>query len=116
MYNKSAKIPVSFHIVGNSLSSKDDEFLRLQAIAEKNGVSDHIVFHGAMHGEQLDMLYNKMDIAVDFSVVIAVAMTITVLSNLKNIVQEEYPSLKVTMMILLMELIIIFNVNQPTVP
>ena len=43
-------------------------------------------------------------------------MTITVLSNLKNIVQEEYPSLKVTMMILLMELIIIFNVNQPTVP
>ncbi|WP_308381693.1 glycosyltransferase, partial [Serratia marcescens] len=65
VYNKSAKIPVSFHIVGNSLSSKDDEFLRLQAIAEKNGVSDHIVFHGAMHGEQLDMLYNKMDIAVD---------------------------------------------------
>jgi len=64
-YNKEAKTPVFFHIVGNSLSKKDDEFSRLKTIAEKNGVTEYIVFHGAMHGAQLDMLYNKMDIAVD---------------------------------------------------
>ncbi|HFD2069212.1 glycosyltransferase [Serratia marcescens] len=58
-------VPVSFHIVGNSLSGDGGELQRLKELAQKLGVKDSVIFHGSMHGEKLDALFDSMDIAVD---------------------------------------------------
>ncbi|EOD4811703.1 glycosyltransferase [Serratia sp. IR-2025] len=58
-------IPVFFHIVGNALSSNNDELKRLKELSERLSVDKQVIFHGAMSGKQLDTLFDGMDIAVD---------------------------------------------------
>lgn len=62
---KNADIPILFHIVGNDLSKDGNELKRLEDLAAKYAVKDAIIFHGAIHGEALDELFDSMDIAVD---------------------------------------------------
>lgn len=65
-YNKrNPDTPVFFHIVGNALSSNNDELKRLKELSEKLGVDKQVIFHGAMSGEKLDSVFDGIDIAVD---------------------------------------------------
>jgi glycosyltransferase involved in cell wall biosynthesis len=52
-------ISVQFHIVGESV-----EINNLKKLTDKENLNKHVIFHGKVYGENLDFLFDKMDIGV----------------------------------------------------
>ena len=50
---------INFHIVGSG-----DSLQEYENMVQEFGLKDHVFFYGNMHGDELDEIYNKCDIAV----------------------------------------------------
>jgi hypothetical protein len=58
---KAANKKVFFHIVGDS---SNNEALRYKHLVEQYKLNDYVIFHGKKSGEELDNIFNNMDVAV----------------------------------------------------
>ena len=66
-YKKGGTKDVRFHIVGGVADSEMHDAVHAKGFAEliaKYGVSDHIVFHGQLFGQQLDDVFNQSQFAI----------------------------------------------------
>ncbi len=66
-YKKGGTKDVRFHIVGGVADSEMHDSVHAKGFAEliaKYGVSDHIVFHGQLFGQQLDDVFNQSQFAI----------------------------------------------------
>lgn len=52
---------VKFHIVGES-----KEIDNLKVLATELGISDNVIFHGKKYKDELDYIFNEMDIAAGY--------------------------------------------------
>ncbi|MBR3078934.1 MAG: glycosyltransferase family 1 protein [Prevotella sp.] len=85
-YNKGGKHDIIFHIVGGVHPNERYKGNRfhpgLQAIIDKYGISDRIVFHGTMFGKELDEVFNQSQFAIGS--LARHRSGITVIKTLKN--------------------------------
>jgi glycosyltransferase involved in cell wall biosynthesis len=58
---QSIKKKVFFHIVGDNSQT---ESIRLRELVIKYNLADYVIFHGRKSGKELDIIFNKADIAV----------------------------------------------------
>lgn len=58
-YENGGKREIKCHMIGEGLELK-----KYKKIAENKHLKDRVIFHGKQSGEQLDQLYNQMDIGV----------------------------------------------------
>ena len=60
-YKNNPKEIIKFHIVGDG----DKETVNnLKKLVKENKLEDYVIFYGYKYGEELDKIYNKMDIAI----------------------------------------------------
>ncbi|KYG35615.1 glycosyltransferase [Priestia endophytica] len=60
-YEKGGKRNIFLHIVGEG----DGVFNKYREIINKYSLQDRVIFHGKRHGEELDQIYNKCNMALD---------------------------------------------------
>ena len=59
-YQQDGKRKIMLHLVG-----KGREYPKYESLTEEYHLSPYVVFHGAMHGETLDAVYEKCAIGID---------------------------------------------------
>lgn len=59
-YQQDGKRKIMLHLVG-----KGREYPKYESLTEEYHLSPYVVFHGAMHGEMLDAVYEKCAIGID---------------------------------------------------
>lgn len=61
-YKTNPKYKVYFHLVGNFFGERERN--EILSPIKQHHLEDYILLHGAMHGEELDSLFEKADIAI----------------------------------------------------
>ena len=81
-YKGRPTVNVYFHIVGFSF---DDTLDKLKTLAIENGIEKYVIFHGALYGDELNSIFDRMDMGVA-----SLGRHRSGITNIKTLKNREY--------------------------